>query len=92
MKAELLTGDEIWDMFLTYIQGSIETTNAHLRAFDDALADPDLVDDHEIRRIRISAIRCRERISAWQAVVELPKDLKKLGEDAKGLVERLDSI
>lgn len=91
VKAELLTGDPHWDTFLTYLQGAIETAQEHLTVWQQRLADPDVVDDVEMRRIKIELIRCRERILAWEAVKSLPRDLMTLGEEAKGLLERIPS-
>ncbi len=92
VKAEHLTGDENWDIFLSYIQGSIDQTTEHLHAWEQRLTDPELVDDIEMRHAKIAAIRCRERIVAWQAVIELPVDLRKMADEAKALMERIEPI
>jgi len=90
VKAKHLTGDPHWDMFLSYIQGAIETTQRQLEGFEAALGSPDLVNTDEIMKAKISVIRCRERIAAWVAVMELPNELRAGGVEARGLLERLN--
>ena len=88
VKAEHVTGDAIWDWFLSYISSAVEKTLAAKEALELQNADPLLVDDNQVRRIRIEIIRCQAQIEAWTAVMSLPKDLKAMGQEAKGLLER----
>lgn len=91
VKAEHLTGDEVWDWFLTFIQAALDATTQEIAGWRSTLDSPNLVNADDIQRIRIAIFRAEERISAWNAVIELPKDLKDKGEEAKKLLERLPS-
>ena len=88
VKAEHVTGDAIWDWFASYITSAVERTQDSKSALEAQLQSIDLVDDNEVRRIRTEIICCNTRIDAWNAVLSLPKDLKAMGEEAKGLLER----
>jgi len=88
VKADHVTGDAIWDWFASYITSAVESTQANKSALAAQLQSVDLVDDNEVRRIRTEIICCNVRIDAWNAVLSLPKDLKAMGEEAKGLLER----
>ena len=92
VSAERLTGVPQWDTFLSYLQGAIETTQKQLATFEGALRSPDLLDPQKIMQCKVSALRCQERIMAWEAVLQLPKDLIELGEKAEALTDRLEKV
>ncbi len=89
VRAELLTGHSHWDSFLGYIQAAVEETELQRESLISAISDPLLVDRDTIMRMKIALAECKARIEAWQVVIELPKDLVKAGDKAKGLLERL---
>lgn len=88
VKAELLTGDPVWDLFLTYLQHTIEETEAYKLNALDALVHPATVDHHSMLQAKIALAECNARITILEAVISLPKDLIEMGTDAKGLLER----
>lgn len=90
VRGELLTGDEHWDAFLTYIQSAIDHTQKQAEGYRSALEAPNMVDANEIMATKISLIAANNRIVAWNAVLQLPKDLKEQGEKAQDLLSRLD--
>lgn len=92
VAAEILPGVPAWDTFLRYIQGAIETTEYQLATLQAALGSPDVLDQAQLLRIKVDALRCSERIQAWKAIIQLPKDLIEQGENAQGLLSRMERI
>lgn len=92
VAGELLTGNAAWDAFLRYVQGAIDQTERQLATFQLAFTSPDLLDQSQLLRVKVDALRCSERISAWKAVMQLPKDLIEQGEQAQSLLERMEKI
>ncbi len=90
VKAELLTGNEHWNWFLSYIQDAIETTEKHRAAFQAVMADSKTVSHESLLEAKIGIAECSARIEAWKVVMELPKDFIEMGEQAKNLIDRLD--
>jgi hypothetical protein len=88
VKAELLTGDPVWDLFLTYLQHTIEETEAYRQNAQNVLVHPSTVDHHEMLQAKIALAECNSRIDILRAVISLPKDLIEMGTKAKGLLER----
>ena len=89
VRTELLTGNSEWDSFLGYIQAALEETEFQRKNLFSAISDPLCVDHNAIMQIKIAIAECKGRIDAWQAVIELPKDLIEAGDKAKGLLERM---
>ena len=89
IRTELLTGSSEWDSFLGYIQAALEETEFQRKNLLSAIADPLCVDHNTIMQMKIALAECKGRIDAWQAVIELPKDLIEAGDKAKGLLERM---
>lgn len=92
VAAELLTGNVAWDAFLRYLQGAIDVTREQMSALEKVLFAPDLVDQVRLLQVKVSVLRCAERIAAWEAVMQLPRELGDNGEIAASLVERMEKI
>lgn len=91
VSADRLTGDPDWDVFTSYIQAAIDSTEKQKRAAEDRLRAPDVVDHLEILRIKIALAECVARIEAWTAAVRLPALIKKSGSDAKDLMAKFET-
>jgi hypothetical protein len=92
VKAEILTGDENWDIFLSYLQATtINAAEARDRYMNE-IASPLLVDGNEMRLKQIAIIRLNERIATLQAVMNIPKELKEGGEQASKVLEKLGDL
>ena len=89
VKAALLTGDPNWDKFLSYLQAALEITEAQPPAFAAVIADPAMVEHDRIMAAKICLAECKGRVEAFEAVISLPKDIMKMGAEAKTLLERL---
>ena len=92
VKAEHITGDPGWDTFLSYIQAAIEKHEDELISLKAMLESPDMMNSDDMMNCKIAVIRRRERISAWNAVIGLPKDIKEHGEKAKALLDVMEDI
>lgn len=90
LKGEVLTGDQHWDTFLTYIQAAIEKTESVRDAYRMNLEASALVDANEIMAIRVGLLEANAMIAAWNAVLQLPKDLREQGGEAEKLLDRLN--
>jgi len=89
LNAANLTGDPTWDIFLSYIQAAIERTEAEIGTTEILLGSPEVVEIADLMRLKIQLARLKERVSAWNAVISLPKDIQIEGEKAKTLLERM---
>ena len=92
VKAEHITGDPGWDTFLSYIQAAIEKHEDELVSLKALLESPDMMNMDEMMNCKIAVIRRRERISAWNAVLGLPRDIKEHGEKARALLDVMEDI
>ena len=54
------------------------------------LESPHMVAPDDIMRLKIAIISCRARLSAWDAVISLPRDIKEHGEKARSLLDRME--
>ena len=90
--AELLPGVPAWDTFLSYIQGAIDATREQYAALQGMLASPSILDTDRLLQIKVNALRCAERIAAWEAVLGLPKELIEIGTKAADLLTRMETL
>ena len=89
VKAADLTGDPVWDRFLSYVQAAIEATEAQRAGFAAAIADPATVDHDRIMVSKINMAQCQGRIDAWNSAISLPTDIIKMGKEARTLLDRM---
>ena len=87
VAAESLTGDESWDIFLSYLQSAVNETGKQLATLQNRLMAPTTVNHEEILTLKIGIAECQARISAWSAAIKLPNDIKEKGRNAKALME-----
>lgn len=89
VRAELLTGDPQWDTYMSFLQDTVNKTQAIRSRYEEILSDPNVVDDGEMRRAKIGVIECTSAINALEAAISLPKMLKDTGEIAKDMIAEL---
>ena len=90
VKAELLTGDPVWDLFLTYLQFALEETEVYRESAQNILIHPNTVDHSSMLQAKIALAESTSRASILKAVISLPKDLIQMGKDAESLLERAE--
>lgn len=91
VKAENLTGDPLWDTYLSYVQAGIERMEMVRDACLEKLGSSSLVDQNQIMATKVALAEAKAMIEAWQAVLSLPKDLKENGGKAEEFLARLDA-
>ncbi len=91
VNSRMLTGEPLWDTFLSYLQAAVEQTEGQNAAFAATIADPRIVDGDMIMEAKTGLAECQGRIKAWNAVISLPKDLIEMGQEAKTLLGRIDT-
>lgn len=89
VSADKLTGDPDWDVYLSYLQHAVDSTQEQKRALERRLHSPDLVEHVEILKTKMALAECTARIDAWNAAISLPVDIKKNGNKAKDLIARM---
>jgi hypothetical protein len=90
VKAELLTSDPVWDLFLTYLQFALEETETYRENAQNILIHPTTVGHNDMLQAKIALAESTSRAAILRAVISLPKDLIQMGKDAEGLLERLE--
>lgn len=89
VAADHLTGVPMWDQYLSYVAGAMESCAAQIVALRDQIADPMVVDHSEVMRLKILLEGWLQRNNAFAAVLALPKDLLEMGERAQSLLDRM---
>lgn len=90
VRMDALTGDPHWDLLLSYVQSAIERATREAEQHVSSLVSPMVVNPDEIMGLKIAHAQLEGQIQAWAAVMDLPKDIKESGEQAKTLLERID--
>ncbi len=90
VKVEHVTGDPHWDTFLSYVQAAIEKSEEELGSLKTMLESPHMVAPDDIMRLKIAIVSCRSRLSAWDVVIALPRDIKEHGEKARALLDVME--
>lgn len=88
VRMENLTGDADWDLFLQYLQAGCDKAEAEAAQLETRLMDPMTVNMDEIMAVKIALARNKGYAEAVRAVLSLPADIKKTGEQAKDLLSR----
>ncbi len=89
VKMELLTGDQHWDIYLSWIQCSLEALRNQKTQLTDKLCDPNLVDPNAIMAVKLALADVSGQIIAIEAIIGLPKAIMESSEKAK---ERLEGL
>lgn len=92
VKMENLTGDGNWDLFLQYIQAAKDKLTERRRSAIDLLASIGVSDIKEVMHYKLLVAELTGRLLALEAIVSLPAEIQKSGEQAKGLLERMGDL
>ncbi len=90
VQADRLTGDPDWDIFLQLLQAGIEKMSKLAADLRDRLCDPEVVNQDELMHLKLRLSAAEAQVAAWDAAIQLPKDIKTSGEQAKSLLDRLE--
>ncbi len=89
VKMELLTGDQHWDVFLSYLQSSLEALEHQRIQLTEKLCAPNLVDPNGIMEVKLMLAGVGGQILAVEAIIGLPKAIRESADKAK---ERLETL
>ncbi len=89
VKMELLTGNPHWDVFLSYIQSTIEGLDARLEHARNTLCDPKTVNADLIFSLKLEIAELGGMIKSMEAVLSLPKGIMEEGEKAREILSDL---
>lgn len=80
-SAESLTGDENWDLFVSYVQGLLKTAQGHKDAIDTQLTEEPIFDHMTLLRLKNQSMLLTERIHTISEILQIPSVIKREGED-----------
>ncbi len=87
--AQVLTGSQEWNQYLTYLQGLLETSNDQIAGLKEKLLSPDLFDHQQIIKLKSQLIRFEERSEVLRFTMSLPKDIIEHGKVARKKLKEL---
>lgn len=90
VKADLLTGDQYWDTFLSYLEAAVENLSTDRETSNRLLCGPQTVEPNEIMVLKFRIAQLDIQIATIRGIMALPKDIRERGEQAKDLLKRLD--
>jgi|TARA_Y100000310_G_scaffold21356_3_gene20640 hypothetical protein len=86
VSAEAMTGHPDFDRFLSYLQNAVVICEQKIAYLQTQLNDPMVVNADEIMGIKAMLTDANARKEAWQAAINLPKDIMENGENARELI------
>lgn len=89
VKQKNLTGDQYWDIFLSYIQSTLEMLKDRDFKLRDTVCSPSTVSPNVITKLKLEIADVGGMIKMAEAVLSLPKGIMEEGEKAR---ERLDDL
>ncbi len=89
VKMELLTGNPDFDVFLSYIQSTLNGLNDRLFLARDALCSSRTVNSDAITQLKLEIAGLDGMIKSMEAVLSLPKGIMEEGEKAKEILSGL---
>ena len=89
VKMENLTGDQYWDIYLSYLQDVFERVSTQAGQVRDNLCDPKMVDSNAIMGVKLELAGLNGQIKMLEAIIGLPKAIMESSEMAK---DRLKSL
>lgn len=92
VSAKALTGDQKWDIFLQNIQATIQAAEVERDGFEAILTNPNVVSHDQLILAKIGLAEVTSMIRTCRAVLDLPKDIIAHGEQARSLLERMETV
>ena len=89
VKMGLLTGNPHWDVFLSYIQSTLDGLNARLGLAKDSLCSSSTVNPDLITALKLEIAEVSGMVKSMEAVLSLPKGIMEEGEKAREILSDL---
>ena len=91
VRLEHITGDPVWDTYLSYLEAAIEGAQAQADQARRILEDSQIVDHDTILKAKVALNECKAMILAWETALSLPKDIIAAGDEAASILERMSA-
>lgn len=92
VNAENLTGDPLWDEYLSILQAVRDQTELAYNSLREKADSPLVINVDEIMTLKILMAVARERMTVLDLMMQIPSDLKKRGEATKEMFSKLPAI
>ncbi len=89
VKMELLTGNPHWDIFLSYIQSTLDGLKDRLFAARNSLCSSSTVNPDLITALKLEIAEVGGMVKSMEAVLSLPKGIMEEGEKAREILADL---
>ncbi len=86
VDATAMTNSPTWNIFLQHVQAAIDTTRKVRDAHERVMRDPLVVNHDQIMTAKLGFVEANATITAWEAVLSLPKEIIERGDRARGLL------
>jgi len=81
--AENLTGDENWDLFLTWVSGAMGPMKEAIAGYHDRLGNPTVSAYEDLVKLKIGLANTAGMLTALEWVSELPVQLKSGAQEVR---------
>lgn len=88
-RMEVLTNDENWNFFLSYLEAHLKATKRHASGLMEQLRDPLIVNPDQIGKIRAALSLADCRAAVLDEIMKFPKELLEQGEKAKKMIAEM---
>jgi hypothetical protein len=89
---EKLTGDHLWDEFLSILKAAENEALATYESLREKADSPMVANAEELMRLKLLMTCARERMSVLRLIAGIPADLRKHGETTKEMLNKLPAI
>jgi hypothetical protein len=86
VSVSAMTGNPDWDRFLSYLQRGVEISQQQADGVKERLCDPGVYNAESIIGLKIALAAAEARTQAWQAAINLPRDIIENGDKAAELI------
>lgn len=90
VMARLMTQDENWNRYVTYLQGMVERTAAARDAARAKLNDPNVLEHAAMLKLKFDAAEADAMVRAWQLAIEIPRAVLEGGEEAEKIIANFE--
>lgn len=89
-RLEVLTQDENWNFYLTFLQSFLTATNRLAEHYNTKLRDPMIVNADEVSKLRAALTMADARIATLEQIMAIPKMLTEDKEKAKKMISDME--
>lgn len=90
VMTKLVTGNDDWNRYLSYVQGQIDKTRVQVDAARVKQDDPAIWDIAERNKLKADILQGNAMIAAWEWAMAIPKALVDGGAEATEFLSKLE--